>query len=158
ENGYTGQKGSGSSTTYIEYSAASSISNTSKVRNSQNQVVAESVRNDNVVVATINQVTITFTLDPVDVSQSQVSTLLDSEEQSLQTFRQTAESVRIRSIIADLIAYRARGDEARLKGFVVIADLFGGLSLFAFRIIGESGVQYANICPGFCTTTQSLSS
>lgn len=124
ETGFTGEYESGAPTLLVEYDAESAESTVSKITNSSNQTIVESLREDNVVTVTIDGITITITMDSDDPEDSTISSLSPMHAIALEAFRTSEGSGPVRELIIELLKQKS-SEPTELRGFYVIAMILG---------------------------------
>lgn len=125
QNGFTGEYGTGSAKISAEYQVIAADSTISRIKDSANKTIAESVRDKDVVRVKIQDVILTINMDNQNVDNSTSSELSESDRKKIETFRLSAESGNVRKLIIELMKQKVGAEKAQIKGFIVIATLIG---------------------------------
>lgn len=125
QNRFTGEYGTGSSKLFVEYQLTSANSSISRIKNSANQTLVESTRDNEIVLVKIAGVTLTVTMNKDNPDASTISEPTADEVQKLESFRVSAESENVRGLILELVKQKTGAEAAQIRGFIVIAATMG---------------------------------
>lgn len=124
-NGFSGEYDSSDARLLVDSHSPADDYTLSRIRTPDKRILAESIRNKDVVMVTLSDVTLTFHLDKKSRAEKKSAKLPTPDEEKLERFALSEESAAVRKLIAELIVQRASADPSSIKGFVVIAMVLG---------------------------------
>lgn len=124
-NGFSGEYQSGDARLLVESHSPAPDYTLSRIKTPEKRILAETIRNKEVVTVTLSDVTLTFHLDKESRAEKKSARLSTLDEEKLERFGLSEESAAVRKLIAELIVRRADVDPASIKGFIVIAMVLG---------------------------------